>query len=54
MAASRLADVVRATYYYVTDAGDADAVFAVCGETLGEIRPAATHAWSSLGSTSPR
>jgi enamine deaminase RidA (YjgF/YER057c/UK114 family) len=36
-----LADVVRATYY-VTDAGDADTVFAVCGEKLGEIRPAAT------------
>ena len=36
-----LADVVRATYY-VTDAGDADAVFAVCGEKLGDIRPAAT------------
>jgi enamine deaminase RidA (YjgF/YER057c/UK114 family) len=36
-----LADVVRATYY-ITDAGDADAVFAVCGEKLGDIRPAAT------------
>jgi enamine deaminase RidA (YjgF/YER057c/UK114 family) len=36
-----LADIVRATYY-VTDAGDADAVFAVCGEKLGDIRPAAT------------
>jgi enamine deaminase RidA (YjgF/YER057c/UK114 family) len=36
-----MADVVRATYY-VTDAKDADAVFAVCGEQLGEIRPAAT------------
>jgi enamine deaminase RidA (YjgF/YER057c/UK114 family) len=36
-----MADVVRATYY-VTDAKDADAVFAVCGGTLGEIRPAAT------------
>jgi enamine deaminase RidA (YjgF/YER057c/UK114 family) len=36
-----LADVVRATYY-ITDAGDADAVFAVCGEKLGAIRPAAT------------
>jgi enamine deaminase RidA (YjgF/YER057c/UK114 family) len=36
-----LADVVRATYY-VTDAGDADAVFAVCGEKLSDIRPAAT------------
>jgi enamine deaminase RidA (YjgF/YER057c/UK114 family) len=36
-----IADIVRATYY-VTDASDADAVFAVCGETLGDIRPAAT------------
>ncbi|MCX7308402.1 MAG: RidA family protein [Afipia sp.] len=33
-------NVVRATYY-VTDAKDFDAVFAVCGETFGEIRPAA-------------
>jgi enamine deaminase RidA (YjgF/YER057c/UK114 family) len=36
-----LADVVRATYY-ITEAGDADAVFAACGEKLGDIRPAAT------------
>ena len=36
-----LADIVRATYY-ITDAGAADALFAVCGETLGDIRPAAT------------
>jgi enamine deaminase RidA (YjgF/YER057c/UK114 family) len=36
-----MADVVRATYY-ITDAGDADAVFAVCGEKLGDISPAAT------------
>lgn len=36
-----LADVVRATYY-ITNVADADAVFAVCGEVLGEIRPAAT------------
>jgi enamine deaminase RidA (YjgF/YER057c/UK114 family) len=36
-----MADVVRATYY-ITDAKDADAVIAVCGETLGDIRPAAT------------
>ena len=36
-----IADIVRATYY-ITDAGDADAVFAVCGEKLGDIRPAAT------------
>ena len=36
-----LADIVRATYY-VTDVKDADAHFKVCGEVLGEIRPAAT------------
>ena len=36
-----MADIVRAAYY-ITDASDADAVFAVCGETLGDIRPAAT------------
>ncbi len=36
-----LTDIVRATYY-VTQPADADAVFAVCGEYLGEIRPAAT------------
>jgi enamine deaminase RidA (YjgF/YER057c/UK114 family) len=36
-----MADIVRATYY-ITDAKDADAVFAVCGAHLGEIRPAAT------------
>ena len=36
-----MADIVRATYY-VTRAEDADAVLAVCGEVLGEIRPAAT------------
>ena len=36
-----MADIVRATYY-ITYAGDADAHFAVCGEVLGEIRPAAT------------
>ncbi len=36
-----MADIVRATYY-ITNAADADAVFAVCGENLGEIRPAAT------------
>src|SRR6202035_4207428 len=33
-----LADIVRATYYVT----DADAVLAVCGERLGDIRPAAT------------
>src|SRR5258707_9300761 len=31
----------RATYY-ITDASDADAHFAVCGEVLGDIRPAVT------------
>ena len=36
-----MADIVRATYY-VTDAKDVDAHFAVCGEILGDIRPAAT------------
>ena len=36
-----MADIVRATYY-VTDVKDADAVFAVCGEQFGQIRPAAT------------
>ena len=36
-----MADFVRATYY-VTDAKDVDAHFAVCGEVLGDIRPAAT------------
>ncbi len=36
-----LDDVVRANYI-VTDAAHVDAVFAVLGEYLGEIRPAAT------------
>jgi enamine deaminase RidA (YjgF/YER057c/UK114 family) len=36
-----LADAVRATYYII-DRADADAVLAVCGEYLGDIRPAAT------------
>jgi enamine deaminase RidA (YjgF/YER057c/UK114 family) len=36
-----IADIVRATYY-ITDSSAADAVFAVCGEKLGDIRPAAT------------
>src|SRR3984893_2016648 len=35
-----MADVVRATYY-ISDTSAADALFAVCGEALGEIRPAA-------------
>ena len=36
-----MTDIVRAIYY-VTEAADADAVLAVCGEKLGDIRPAAT------------
>ena len=36
-----MADIVRATYY-VTRREDADALFAVCGEVLGDIRPVAT------------
>jgi len=36
-----MADIVRATYY-VTDANSIEAHFAVCGEVLGDIRPAAT------------
>ena len=36
-----MADIVRATYY-ITAPNDADAHLAVCGETLGNIRPAAT------------
>ena len=36
-----MTDIVRAVYY-VTDVKDADALFAVTGEVLGHIRPAAT------------
>jgi enamine deaminase RidA (YjgF/YER057c/UK114 family) len=36
-----MADIVRATYY-LTDVKDADAHLAVCGEVLGDTRPAAT------------
>ena len=36
-----MADIVRATYY-ITDASDAYAVFAVCCENLGYVSPAAT------------
>jgi len=36
-----MADIVRATYY-VTDSRYSDAHVAVCGEVLGDIRPAAT------------
>ena len=40
-AGASLADVVRARYIFA-DAGDWDAVGGVLGETLGEVRPAAT------------
>jgi enamine deaminase RidA (YjgF/YER057c/UK114 family) len=36
-----LADIVRATYY-ITRAADSDALLAVCGVVLRDIRPAAT------------
>jgi enamine deaminase RidA (YjgF/YER057c/UK114 family) len=36
-----MTDIVRAAYY-ITDIKDVDAHFAVCGEVLGDIRPAAT------------
>jgi enamine deaminase RidA (YjgF/YER057c/UK114 family) len=36
-----LTDIVRATYYII-DRADADAVLAVCGEYLRDIRPAGT------------
>ena len=36
-----IADVVRATYY-ITEVGNADAVLAVCGQVLGDIRPASS------------
>jgi len=36
-----MTDIVRATYY-VTDVKYADEHFKVCGEVLGDIRPAAT------------
>jgi enamine deaminase RidA (YjgF/YER057c/UK114 family) len=36
-----MADIVRATYY-VTDVKNADALFSVSGEVLGDIRPAST------------
>jgi enamine deaminase RidA (YjgF/YER057c/UK114 family) len=36
-----MADIVRAVYY-VTDSKNSDAVLAVCGEKLGDVRPAAT------------
>jgi enamine deaminase RidA (YjgF/YER057c/UK114 family) len=36
-----MADIVRATYY-LTDVKNADVLFSVSGEVLGDIRPAAT------------
>lgn len=36
-----MADIVRVVYY-ITDRKNADAVLAICGETFGDIRPAAT------------
>ncbi|MDB5582039.1 MAG: hypothetical protein JWR80_7215, partial [Bradyrhizobium sp.] len=36
-----MTDIVRATYY-ITNAADADTLFAVTGEVLGNIRPAST------------
>jgi enamine deaminase RidA (YjgF/YER057c/UK114 family) len=36
-----MSDIVR-TVYYITDLKNADAVLAVCGEMLADIRPAAT------------
>jgi enamine deaminase RidA (YjgF/YER057c/UK114 family) len=36
-----MADIVRATYY-LTDVKNADALFSVSGEVLGDIRPAST------------
>ena len=40
-AGSDLADIVRATYY-VTDHAHAEPLLTVCGEVLGDIRPAAS------------
>jgi enamine deaminase RidA (YjgF/YER057c/UK114 family) len=40
-AGSGLAEIVRATYY-VTDAAYAVPVLEICGEAMGEIRPAAS------------
>jgi enamine deaminase RidA (YjgF/YER057c/UK114 family) len=36
-----MADIARAVYY-ITDPKNSDAVLAVCGEKLGDVRPAAT------------
>lgn len=40
-AGASLNDVVR-VHYYITDADDADAVFAVTGKYFADVRPAAT------------
>ena len=40
-AGAGLAGIVRATYY-VTERDDAEAVLAVCGRVLADVRPAAT------------
>jgi enamine deaminase RidA (YjgF/YER057c/UK114 family) len=40
-AGASLADIVRATYH-VTDRAEAEAVLAVCGRVLADVRPAAT------------
>ena len=48
-----MADIVRATYY-ITDAKDADADFAVCGEDLGEHPAGGDAAGGRRNSTSPK
>ena len=40
-AGTSLTQIVRATYY-VTDRAEVEAVLAVCGRVLADIRPAAT------------
>jgi len=40
-AGSGLKDIVRVTYY-ATDTDDAEAILAICGEILRDIRPAST------------
>ncbi|KFG70709.1 RidA family protein [Microvirga sp. BSC39] len=40
-AGSGLEDIVRVTYY-ATDTDDAEAILAICGEVLRDIRPATT------------
>jgi enamine deaminase RidA (YjgF/YER057c/UK114 family) len=46
-AGASLSDIVRCRYY-VVDRADADAMLRVCGEVLGEVRPAATLAVAQL------